>query len=93
MVGWGFARDTERTNLSLRGDRIDRLKAVSYPHLLAAGNSALTTVARKLGRAGLSWRVIADDRYILRRFCDWAGSVRREFEVRDSPEAVTDDKP
>jgi para-nitrobenzyl esterase len=62
-------------NLSLRGDQIDKLKAISYPQLLAAGNAALTAVAQKLGRAGLGWKVIADDRYILRKFCDWAGSI------------------
>lgn len=62
-------------NLGLRGDQIDKLKAISYPQLLAAGEAALKTVARKLGRGGLGWHVIADDRYILRKFCDWAGSV------------------
>jgi para-nitrobenzyl esterase len=62
-------------NLNLRGDQIDRLKVISYPQLLAAGNAALTAVAQKLGRPGLSWRVIADDRYILRSFCDWAGGI------------------
>ena len=62
-------------NLNLRGDQIDKLKAISYPQLLAAGNAALAAVAQKLGRTGLSWRVIADDRYILRKFCGWAGSI------------------
>lgn len=62
-------------NLNLRADQIDKLKAIPYPQLLAAGDAALTTVAQKLGRAGLGWKVIADDRYVLRRFCDWAGSI------------------
>ena len=62
-------------NLSLRGDQIDKLKALPYPQLLAAGQAALTTVAQKLGRGGLGWFVIADDRYVLRQLCDWAGSI------------------
>ena len=62
-------------NLNLRGNQIDKLKAISYPQLLAAGNGALMAVARKLGRPGLGWKVIADDRYILRKFCDWAGGI------------------
>lgn len=62
-------------NLNLREDQIDKLKAISYPQLLAAGNAALTTVGQRLGQPGLSWRVIADDRYILRKFCDWAGGI------------------
>lgn len=62
-------------NLSLRADQIDKLKAISYPQLLAAGDAALATVAQKLGQAGLSWKVIADDRYVLRKFCDWAAGI------------------
>jgi para-nitrobenzyl esterase len=62
-------------NLNLRGDQIDKLKATPYPQLLAAGEAALATVAQKFGRDRLGWFVIADDRYILRRFCDWAGSI------------------
>ena len=62
-------------NLSLRGDQIERLRAISYPQLLAAGEAALTTVAQTLGRGRLGWGVIADDRYILRKLCDWAGSM------------------
>jgi para-nitrobenzyl esterase len=62
-------------NLNLRGDQLDRLKALPFPQLLAAGDAALTTVARKFGRRGLGWFVIADDRYVLRKPCDWAGSI------------------
>ena len=62
-------------NLNLRGDQIDKLKALPYPQLLAAGEAALKTVAQKLGWRGLGWHVIPDDRYILRRFCDWAGGI------------------
>ncbi len=62
-------------NLNLGGDQIDKLKAISYPQLLAAGDDALTSVAQKLGRHRLGWQQIPDDRYILRKFCDWAGSI------------------
>lgn len=62
-------------NLNLRGDQIDQLKAISYPKLLAAGADALTTVAKKLGKQGFGWDQIPDDRYILRKFCDWASSI------------------
>jgi len=62
-------------NLNLRAARIDKLKTISYPQLLAAGTAALATVAQRLGRTALGWKVIADDRYILRRLCDWAGSI------------------
>src|SRR5215472_214233 len=62
-------------NLGLRGDQIDRLRTISYPQLIAAGDAALKTVAQKLGWGGLGWHVIPDDRYILRRFCDWAGGI------------------
>jgi para-nitrobenzyl esterase len=66
---------TTLENLNLRGNQIDKLKAISYPQLLAAGDAALAAVARQLGRAVLGWKVIADDRYILRKFCEWAGSI------------------
>jgi len=62
-------------NLNLSGDQIDKLKAVPYPKLLAAGDAALTGVAHKFGRQRFAWKVIADDRYILREFCDWASGI------------------
>ena len=62
-------------NLSLRGDQIAKLKAMPYPQLLAAGEAALATVGQKFGHGRLGWFVIADDRYVLRKSCDWAGST------------------
>jgi para-nitrobenzyl esterase len=74
-------------NLNLTGDQIDKLKAVPYPELLAAGNAALKSVAQQSGSPrGVGWNPIADDQYITRAFCDWSadipvmsGSVFSEF--------------
>jgi para-nitrobenzyl esterase len=62
-------------NLNLTGDRIDKLKAIPYPELLAAGNAALKTVAQQTGTPRLGWNPIADDQYITRAFCDWASNI------------------
>lgn len=63
-------------NLHLGADQIDKLKATPYPQLLAAGNDALKSVAQKLDRPRFGWwQQIPDDRYILRKFCDWAGGI------------------
>ena len=62
-------------NLNLTGNQIDKLKAVPYPELLAAGEAALKTVAQQTGARMLSWNVIADDKYITREFCDWASEI------------------
>jgi para-nitrobenzyl esterase len=63
-------------SLGLDGNQIDKLKKVPYRDLLAAGNTANQTVAKQLGRqGGMSWDPIADDRYVLREFCDWADSI------------------
>jgi len=73
-------------NLKLTGDEIDKLKAVPYPALLAAGDAALKTVAEQNGMRTLAYPVYADDQYVLREFCDWSsdiplmsGSVFSEF--------------
>lgn len=73
-------------NLNLSGDQVDKLKTVPYEDLLAAGDAALKTVAKKIGAQRLMWNVYADDQYITREFCDWAseiplmsGSVFSEF--------------
>lgn len=60
--------------LGLEGNQVDKLKAVPYRDLLAAGNRANQTVGAKLGRR-MGWDPVADDRYVLREFCEWAGSI------------------
>jgi len=62
-------------NLNLTGDQIDKLKAVPYPELLAAGEAALRTVAEQTGSRRVGWNVYADDQYITRAFCDWSSSI------------------
>jgi para-nitrobenzyl esterase len=62
-------------NLNLTGDQIDKLKAVPYPDLLAAGDAACKSVAKEIGAPHLSWAVYADDQYITREFCNWADSI------------------
>ena len=62
-------------NLNLTGDQIDKLKAVPYATLIAAGVAALRTAAQEVGRPTLNWEVIADDQYVMREFCDWADTV------------------
>ena len=62
-------------NLNLTGDQIDKLKAVPYPDLLAAGQAALKSVAQQNGQRNLSWNPIADDQYVTRDFCDWASTI------------------
>ena len=62
-------------NLSLTGNDIDKLKTVPYSQLIAAGTAALRTAAQELGRPALNWEVIADDQYVMREFCDWAGDI------------------
>ncbi len=66
-------------NLNLTGDQIDKLKAVPYPDLIAAGDKALETVAKDLDEPRLRWNVIADDKYITRAFCDWSSSIPLMF--------------
>jgi para-nitrobenzyl esterase len=62
-------------NLNLTGDQIDRLKTVPYGALITAGAAALQSAAKELGRPALNWEVIADDRYVMREFCDWAETI------------------
>jgi len=62
-------------NLNLTGDQIDKLKTVPYTALITAGVAALQSAAQELGRPPLNWDVIADDRYVMREFLDWADSV------------------
>ncbi len=61
--------------LNLNGGRIDELKKVPYRDLLAAGTAATHELAKQTGARGMGWDVIADDRYVLREFCDWAASI------------------
>jgi len=62
-------------HLNLTGDQIDKLKTVPYSQLIAAGAAALRSAAQELGRPSMNWEVIADDRYVMREFCDWADSI------------------
>ena len=62
-------------NLNLTSDQIDKLKTVPYSALIAAGSAALRSAAQELGRPPLNWEVIADDRYVMREFCDWADAI------------------
>jgi para-nitrobenzyl esterase len=66
-------------NLNLSGDQIDKLKAVPYPDLIAAGDAALRTVAKEIGAQRLMWNVYPDDQYITRDFCDWSSSIPLMF--------------
>ncbi len=62
-------------NLNLTGSQIDKLKAVAYPDLLAAGIAAGQAVSRDLGIQVGGWNPIADDQYVMREFCDWADTI------------------
>ena len=63
-------------NLGLAGTQIDKLKAVPYGELRAAGLAAQQAVAKELGITGrVAWEVIADDQYVMREFCDWAAAI------------------
>jgi para-nitrobenzyl esterase len=62
-------------NLNLTGDQIDKLKTVPYSELIAAGTAALQSAAKEVGRPRLGWEVIADDKYVMREFCDWADTI------------------
>jgi para-nitrobenzyl esterase len=66
-------------NLNLSGDQIDKLKAVPYPDLIAAGEAALKAVATETDAPRLMWNVYADDQYITREFCDWSSSIPLVF--------------
>src|SRR5215471_1921390 len=62
-------------NLNLTGGQIDKLKTVPYTALITAGTAALRSAAEELGKPALNWEVIADDKYVMREFCDWADSI------------------
>ena len=62
-------------NLNLTGDQIDKLKKVPYTDLLAAGDAALKTVAAQNGMRTLAYPVYADDKYVMRDFCDWTADM------------------
>ena len=61
-------------NLNLTGSQIDKLKAVPYRELLAAGTAAGQAVEEN-SAAGAAGTPIADDQYVMREFCDWAESI------------------
>jgi para-nitrobenzyl esterase len=62
-------------NLNLTGSQIDKLKAVPYLELLAAGTAAQQEVGRQQGVRVGGWNPIADDVYVMREFCDWADTI------------------
>jgi para-nitrobenzyl esterase len=62
-------------HLNLTGDQIDKLKAVPYHDLILAGTAALQSAAQELGGVRLGWNPIADDKYVMREFCDWAADI------------------
>ncbi len=66
-------------NLNLTGDQIDKLKAVPYPDLIAAGDAALKSLAEGTGARMFGWNVLADDQYMTREFCDWSSSIPLVF--------------
>jgi para-nitrobenzyl esterase len=61
-------------HLNLTANQIDTLKTVPYSALITAGTAALRSAAEELGRP-LNWEVIADDKYVMREFCDWADTI------------------
>jgi para-nitrobenzyl esterase len=61
--------------LNLTPSQIDTLKTVPYKDLIAAGTAALRSAAQELGVGNLGWNPIADDRYVMREFCDWADAI------------------
>ena len=70
----GIAAATLKS-LGLDGSAIDRLKKVSYPDLITAGNAALRSVAQASGRRNPGWDVIAGGQYVMREFCDRAEDI------------------
>ena len=62
-------------NLNLTGSQIARLKEVPYYELIEAGTAALESAAKEVGVPRLGWSVIADDKYIMREFTDYANGV------------------
>ena len=62
-------------HLNLTADQIDKLKTMPYSQLITAGSAALRSAAQEVGRPSLNWEVIADDRYLLREFCEWSDNI------------------
>src|ERR1700722_14621497 len=64
--------------LGLDGSQIDKLKKVPYKDLIIAGTAGTRAVAQASGGpggGGGGWDVIADDKYVMRELCDWAGTI------------------
>ena len=62
--------------LNLTSSDIDKLKAVPYYTLITAGTAALRTAAQELGVPNIGgWNPIADDEYVMREYCEWAGNI------------------
>lgn len=61
--------------LGLSNSQINRLKEVPYNELIEAGTAALASAASAVGVPRLGWTVIADDRYVMREFTDYANGV------------------
>ena len=65
--------------LGLDGSQIDKLRKVPYKDLISAGTAATRELAQAAGGGrgvgGGGWEVIADDKYVMREFCDWADTI------------------
>lgn len=63
--------------LGLDGSQIERLKKIPYKDLIIAGTAATREVAQAGGvpARGGGWEVIADDKYVMRELCAWAGTI------------------
>jgi para-nitrobenzyl esterase len=68
--------------LGLDGSEIDKLRKVPYKDLIIAGTAAAREVAQAAGGGaggrgggGGGWDVLADDKYVMRELCDWAGTI------------------
>jgi len=61
--------------LNLTANDIDKLKSVPYSQLIVAGTAALRAAAQETGVATLGWNPIADDKYVMREFTDWADTI------------------
>jgi len=61
--------------LNIDGSEIDKLKQVPYRTLLEAGNKAIKNIGGGNGEDGPGWNPVADDKFVMREFCDWAAPI------------------
>jgi para-nitrobenzyl esterase len=63
-------------NLGLRASQVADLKTMPFQQVLAAGQAAVRAVLNDSTiPANGGWRVIADDAFVMREFCDWAANI------------------